>query len=333
VTGPAFVTGGTGFVGGAVLRRLVAEGRDVRALARSDAAAATLAGLGATPVLGDLSEHASLVAAMRGCASAFHVAGVNRMCPRHPGELYRVNVDGAGTIVRAAVEAGVARVIHTSSSAAIGEAAGTVGREDSSHRGSFLSHYERSKFLGEQLVRRLGGELGIDVVCVNPSSVQGPGRETGTARLLLRVARARQVVLVRSWFSIVDVEDCAEGHVLAERLGRPNERYLLSGASLSMSEAIALLHAEVGGPRRVVWLPRGVVRTAIPFVALAARVSRAEDPEVCPAVLRALLHGHRYDGSRATRELGLSYRPVVETLRRGLAWFGERGLLGPSAAA
>jgi dihydroflavonol-4-reductase len=75
------------------------------------------------------------------------------------------------------------------------------------------------------------------------------------------------------------------------------------------------------------------VRVAVPVSALVARVSRAEDPEVCPAVLRALLHGHRYDGSRATRELGVSYRPVEETLRRGLAWFAERGLLGPSAAA
>jgi dihydroflavonol-4-reductase len=329
---PAFVTGGSGFVGGAVLRRVLADGRDVRALARTDAAAATVAALGATPVRCDITEHASLVSAMRGCASVFHLAGVNRMCPRRPGEFYRVNVDGAGAIVRAAAEAGVARVVHTSSSAAIGETAGTVGHEDSPHRGSFLSHYERSKFLGEQLVRRLGREFGIEVVCVNPSSVQGPGRETGTARLLLRVARASRPVLVRSWFSVVDVDDCAEGHVLAERCGDPGERYLLSGATLSMTDAVALLRAELGGPRRVTWVPRIVVRAAIPFAAIAARVARDDDPEVCPAVLRAVLHGHRYDGSRAMRELGVSYRPVEETLRRALAWYRERGLLGPSLA-
>jgi dihydroflavonol-4-reductase len=332
VTASAFVTGGTGFVGGAILRRLLADGREVRALARSDTAAASIAELGATPVRGDLAEHAALVAAMRGCDAVFNVAGVNRMCPRRPGDLYRVNADGAGAVVRAAADAGVGRVIHTSSSAAIGEAAGTIGREDSPHRGSFLSHYERSKFLGEQLVRRLGRELAVDVVCVNPSSVQGPGRETGTARLLLAVARAHRAMLVRSWFSIVDVDDCAEGHMLAERHGHPGERYLLSGATLSMGEAIDLLRAETGGPRRVVWIPRAVVRAVIPVTALVARASRAEEPEVCPAVLRALLHGHRYDGSRATRELGVSYRPVEETLRRGLAWFAERGLLGPSAA-
>jgi dihydroflavonol-4-reductase len=332
VTAPAFVTGGSGFVGGAVLRRVLADGREVRALARTDQAAATVAALGATPVRCDLTEHASLVSAMRGCASVFHLAGVNRMCPRRTGELYRVNVDGAGAIVRAAAEAGVARVIHTSSSAAIGEATGIVGREDSSHRGSFLSHYERSKFLGERLVLRLGRELGVDVVCVNPSSVQGPGRETGTARLLLHVARARRPVLVHSWFSVVDVDDCAEGHVLAEGRGHPGERYLLSGASLSMADAIALLRAELGGPRRVLWVPRTAVRVAIPFAAITARAARGGDPEVCPAVLRALLHGHRYDGSRAMRELGVSYRPVEETLRRALAWYGERGLLGPSVA-
>ncbi len=331
MTPPAFVTGGSGFVGGAVLRRILAGGREVRALARSDDAAAAVRAAGAIPVRCALDDHDGLVSAMRGCGSVFHLAGVNRICTRHPADLYGVNVDGAGAVVRAAAEAGVGRVVHTSSSAAIGETAGTVGREDSPHRGSFLSHYERSKFLGERLVRRLGRELGIEVVCVNPSSVQGPGRETGTARLLKRVARARRPVLVRSWFSVVDVEDCAEGHALAEQRGRPGERYLLSAASLSMDDAVALLRAALGGPRHVVWLPRAAVRAAIPLSALAARGS--EHPEICPSLLRALLHGHRYDGSRATRELGLTYRPVEETVRRALAWYGRRDRLGPSAAA
>ncbi len=135
VTSPVLVTGGSGFVGGAIVARLLAEGREVRALARSDRAASALEAAGADTVRGDLDDAASLADAMRGCDLVFHAGGVNAMCLRDPGPMMRTNVEGSANVVRAAAEAGVARVVHTSSAAAIGEAAGTVGREDSPHRG------------------------------------------------------------------------------------------------------------------------------------------------------------------------------------------------------
>src|SRR5204863_4200799 len=125
--------------------------------------------------------------AMVGGELVFNAGGVNEMCMRDAGPLFETNVAGAANVVRAASEAGVRRVIHTSSAATIGEARGTIGREDSEHRGSFLSRYERSKFLGERRALELGDDLGIEVVCVNPSSVQGPGRTGGSARLLLEL--------------------------------------------------------------------------------------------------------------------------------------------------
>ena len=326
----AFVTGGSGFVGGAVIRALVATGRPVRALARSEAAAETVTGLGAEPVAGDLSDRLALAAAMSGSDVVFHVAGVNQMCPRDPADLYATNVDGAATAVHAAADAGVGRVVLTSSSASIGESSGTVGREDTPHRGSFLSHYERSKFLGERAARAAGEERGIDVVTVNPSSVQGPGRTTGSALILLSAARARTIALLDTSFSIVDVDDCAAGHLLAARSGVGGERYLLSGAALTMRAAIDLLRRATGHPLRVVWIPRVLVRAGAPLTAVMARTR--EDASVCPAMLRTLLHGHRYDGSRATRELGLVYRTLEETLERVLAWYRAQGML-PGAAA
>lgn len=326
----AFVTGGSGFVGGAVIRALVATGRPVRALARSEAAAETVTGLGAEPVAGDLSDRLALAAAMSGSDVVFHVAGVNQMCPRDPADLYATNVDGAATAVHAAADAGVGRVVLTSSSASIGESSGTVGREDTPHRGSFLSHYERSKFLGERAARAAGEERGIDVVTVNPSSVQGPGRTTGSARILLSAARARTIALLDTSFSIVDVDDCAAGHLLAARSGVGGERYLLSGAALTMRAAIDLLRRATGHPLRVVWIPRVLVRAGAPLTAVMARTR--EDASVCPAMLRTLLHGHRYDGSRATRELGLVHRTLEETLERVLAWYRAQGML-PGAAA
>jgi len=326
----AFVTGGSGFVGGAVIRALVADGHPVRALARSDTAAATVRGLGAEPVAGELLDRPGLAGEMGGADVVFHVAGVNRMCPSDPGELYATNVDGTATAVHAAADAGVRRVVLTSSSASIGEAAGTVGREDTRHRGTFLSHYERSKFLGERAARAAAEDRGIELVTVNPSSVQGPGRTTGSARILLHAARTETTVLLDTSFSIVDVDDCATGHVLAAARGVPGERYLLSAGFLTMRSAIEMLRRVTAHPKRVVWLPRAIVRAGAPLTRVLS-IGR-DDAPVCPEMLRTLLHGHRYDGSRATRDLGLAYRPLEETLERVLAWYRARGIL-PEAAA
>jgi dihydroflavonol-4-reductase len=326
VTEPVLVTGGTGFVGGALVRRLLADGRAVRVLARSEPGAASLAELGATPVRGDLSDAPSLRVAMLDVATVFHAAGLNAMCLRDPGELFRTNVDGSGNVIRAAAEAGVARVVYTSSAATIGEPEGLIGREDTPHRGSFLSAYERSKFLAEERVGRLAGELGVPTVTVNPSSVQGPGRVEGSARLLLALVNGRLPVVVPSFVSIVDIDDCTDGHVLAERLGAPGDRYLLNGATLSVSEAVAVLRSIAGRPRRVLTLPRPVASVAGRLGDAVSGLTGRPLP-VCSELTRTLLHGHRYDGSRATRELGLRYRPIEETVRRTVAWYAEQGLV------
>jgi dihydroflavonol-4-reductase len=328
VTGPAFVTGASGFVGGAVVRRLVEAGREVRALARSDDAARKVTGLGALAVRGDLFDLEALLDGMRGCTGAFNAAGVNATCLRDAGPMLHTNVEGAAVVVRAAAAAGVGRVVHTSSAATIGEAQGTIGREDSPHRGSFLSVYERSKFLAERRVLALGAELGVEVVCVNPSSVQGPGRTEGSARLLRELLTRRRPPVVDTWLSVVDVDDCAQGHLLAEDRGAVGARYLVNGASLEVTEAVALLREASGRPPHVLRVPRAIVSVAGRLVGPIARLA-GRDTVLCEEVTRTLLHGHRFDGSRAERELGLRYRPLRETLLRTLAWYEEEGLIAP----
>lgn len=325
MTGPVFVTGGSGFVGGALVARLVEEGRTVRALARSDEAAAVLSGAGAEPVSGELADPDSLSSGMRGCDVVFHLAGVNAMCRRDPATMFRANVEGSAHVMRAAAQAGVGRVVHTSSAAAIGETRDTVGREDSPHRGWFLSRYEESKYLGEREVLALGRALGVDVVCVNPSSVQGPGRTGGSARLLLDLLNGR-LPIIDTFLSIVDVADCTEGHLLAATRGVPGERYLLSGVTLHTRHAVALLRTETGHPRRVRRLPRAAAAVAGILGGAASAVTRREVP-MCPELAATLLHGHRYDGSRATRELGLSYSSVRDTIARTVRWYRGQGLL------
>lgn len=326
VSGPVFLTGGSGFVGGALLRRLLDEGREVRALARSEDSAAELAVAGATVILGDLFDRGALLAGMRECTTVFHVAGVNAMCARDPAPMMRTNVDGAVAVVRAASAARVARLVHTSSATTIGERAGEIGHEHTLHRGSFMSNYERSKFLGERRVMALGEELGLPVVCVNPSSVQGPGRVGGSARLLLDIVNGRLPVLVNTWLSLIDIEDCTAAHALAEREGIPGRRYLVSGASFDLRTAVALLRQASGHPTRAWFAPRALATLGGALAGIASRLTRRGDSRVCPETVRTLLHGHRFDASLAEHELGIAYTPIETTIRRTLAWYAERGL-------
>jgi dihydroflavonol-4-reductase len=324
------VTGGTGVVGRPLVERLVAEGAELRALARSEASAAALRELGAEPVRGDVLDPDALTAAMRGCELVYHAAGYNAFCLLDPSPMFEVNVRGSENIVRAAAQTGVAQVVYTSSAATLGERKGTIGSEDSPHRGSFLSAYERSKFEAERAVLAAADETGANVVCVNPASVQGPGRASGSTRLLLDYLNGRLKAVVDSTLSLVDVDDCTTGHLLAAARGRPGERYVLSGATLTVREGLALL----GGISGI----EQPLRTVPPWLAVAAGALgeavgwvRRDTPRICRELARTLTHGHAYDGSKASRELGLHYTPIEETLRRTIAWWEEEGLL-PSAA-
>jgi dihydroflavonol-4-reductase len=313
-------------LGAAIVERLLADGRTVRALARSEGSALALTEARAEPVRGDVLDAVSLRAAMRGCEVVYHVAGLNALCLRDPSALFEVNVEGSRNVVRAAADAGVRRLVYTSSAAAIGEARGTVGSESSPHRGSFLSSYERSKYEAEQAVLSVARETAVEAVCVNPASVQGPGRATGSTKLLLDYLNGRLKVIVDATISLVDLRDCTEGHLLAEARGRPGERYLLSGATVTVREGIELLERLTGVHERVRTLPPAVAAAGAIAAETAARLRR-KTPRLCRDLVRTALHGHAYDGSKATRELGLSYTPLEETIRRTVDWFREEGLV------
>lgn len=318
------VTGGTGVLGGPLVDHLLAEGHQVVALARSKEAAASLERRGATPIIGDVLDPSSLRSLVGGAHWVFHAAGVNEVCSRSPGLMDLVNIEGTRNLLMACRDAGVGRLIHTSSAAAIGERRGTIGTEASRHRGVYLSRYERSKHLSERVLLEEAG--GLDVVVVNPSSVQGPGRSSGTAKLILDVLGGRLPFLVETKVSIVDVEDCARGHVLAAERGVAGERYILSGASFGMAEGIGIL-AEVTGRRlRPRFVPGWVATAVATAVELGAR-SSGRRAAICREMVRVLRAGHVYDGSRATRDLGLVYTPLETTIRRTVAWFREQGLL------
>lgn len=320
---PVLVTGGSGVVGSAVVRSLVAAGAEVGALARSAEAAAAVENLGAIAMDGDVLSADSVAKAVANRKFVLHVAGVNELCPRDPRRLWAVNVDGTRNVVRAAGAAGVERVVITSSVTAVGNPAGRPAVESDEPVGSFSSKYAESKWAGEKVAFAEAGST--DVVVVNPASVQGPGRSTGTGKIILDLAAGRLPALVDATVSIVDIDDCAAGHLAACRVGSPGQRYILSGFTISIRQAVELLEGLIGERLGIRFVPATIARVVGP---LLAPISRAVGgPPLCREAIRTMTASHSYDGSRAERELGIVYRNPEETMRRFLAWANEAGII------
>lgn len=318
-----FLTGGSGWVGGALLQALVAEGRHVLGLARSDTAAERVRSLGAEPVRGDLLVPGAWEDRLAGCRTLFHVAGEVAMCDRSRLE---VNVIGTRRAIAAAARAGVGRIVITSSAATIGEARGAIGSEATPHPGTYLSGYARSKHEAERVAFADAHALGADLVAVNPSSVQGPGRTHGSARIFIGFLSGRLRWAVETRMPLVFVNDAVAAHLLAETHGVPGERYLVNGWSPTVAEAVAVLSEIAGVERRVRYVPSWMFMTAAGLVEFAWKPARREPP-LCRAMAREVAHGHRFDSSRAERELGLRFTPPAEWLAETVAWYRDQGVV------
>ena len=317
------VTGGSGVVGRAVVAHLLENGYEVVATSRSAGTDRDFQRIGVTPIRGDVSDVESLAKAFDGCEWVFHIAGMNAMCVRDPQEMWRVNIDGTQNAASVASEVGVSRLIYTSSAAVLGEAPGEIGHEASPHRGSFLSYYEESKFLAERALLDL--DLDTEVVIVNPSSVQGPGRATGTGGLILDVINGKLKFLPDGPLSIVDIGDCARGHLAAAVHGEDRARYVLNSFTMDMREAVSMISIAIGSDIEVRYFPPSVGRMIAP-VADLLHWMRLPIP-FCGEMIKTIAHGHRYDGSLAARELEIAYTTPEIFIERLVEWFRDEGLI------
>jgi dihydroflavonol-4-reductase len=195
--------------------------------------------------------------------------------------------------------------------------------ESSTDPGELTSHYARSKYEAEQVA--LGFD-GVEVVAVNPSSVQGPGRTTGTAKVFIDYLNGRLPFDLPARFGLCYTDDCVAGHLLAETKGTPGERYILNTATLTNREAIELVADVAGLADRPRTLPVAVAMAAAAGVEALARV-RGRTPSLCRETVRVMSHPNLYDGTRAERELGLRYTPVRAALGATVRWYVEQGLV------
>jgi dihydroflavonol-4-reductase len=326
------VTGGSGFVGSAVVRRLLEAGHEIRALVRPKSRTDNLAGLPVEIVSGDILDPASLAAAVAGCDAVFHVAADYRLWVPKPAEIYESNVTGTRNVMRAAAAARARRIVYTSSVATLGLTAdGTPADEDTpSGLDDMIGHYKRSKFLAEAEVRELVDTEGLPAVIVNPSAPVGPRdiRPTPTGRLIVDAASGRMPAFVDTGLNIVHVDDVAEGHMLAFEKGRIGRRYILGGTNMTLREILEEIALATGRTPPRIRLPHAVV---LPVAFVAERLARllpGFEPVATVESVRMSMKRMYFSSERARRELGYAPRPAREALIDALAWFRSHGYLG-----
>ena len=319
----ALVTGGTGFVGGGVVRELVRRGHRVRVLARPTSRIEHLESLAVEIALGDILDPQSIDSGLSGCDLLFHVAAIYEFFVRDRKLLMRTEVEGTRNVLEAAVRSGVRQVIYTSTALAVGESRGATGSEDTPHRGYFLSPYEEAKYRAEQVARSF--EDRIRLCILRPAAVLGPGDLKTTGQLILNLANRRMLAVIPGALSVVDVEDVAVAHVRTAELGISNQTYVLAAGVYSTRQLARSVCAFVGiRPPFVVPVLFGRILAGIEE--LRARLMGGR-PLLTRGEIELTAHGFRVDGSKARRELGLEYRSLNETLSGALEWYWKEGLL------
>ena len=305
---------------------LLARGEKVRVLDLRTSRAGRLASLGAEVVHGDILSPKDVGAALEGCDRLFHVAALFRMWQPDPKNYYAVNVEGTRNVLQSALKMQVKRVVHTSSAVTIGEAQGQLGEEHTVHRGYFLSDYERSKYLGEQVALEVC-ERGLPLVVVNPTSVYGPGQTNHMTGALASFLNGRLPAAIDAKLNFAYIDDVVKGHLSAMEKGQVGERYILGGDNASLLEFLGLAASIAGVPRKLRQVPAWVVRTVALILHVVSLATRRK-PWVSLDEARTASHSLIFDTSRAREELGLEWTPLRVGLERTVSWLQQEGLIG-----
>jgi dihydroflavonol-4-reductase len=324
----AFVTGATGFVGTHVARLLEEQGAELRILVRPSSDLRNIEDLKAERVIGDLRDAESLEKAMSGCDVVFHVAADYRLWIRDPEQMYRSNVEGTRGVLEAARKNQVRRVVYTSSVATMGfrSDGDSVDENSPVTLDHMIGHYKRSKYLAEE-VALAAGRNGLDVVVVNPTTPVGEKdiKPTPTGRIILDFLKRKFPAYVDTGLNLVDVAECARGHIAALEKGRSGERYILGGENLTLKQILDKLAGITGLPSPTLRVPY--------FAALAAGlVDELITGRLLGGEPRATIDAVRMGrkkmfvtSGKAERELGWRTTPVESALRRAADWFQKNG--------
>lgn len=326
----AFLTGGSGFVGSAVARKLLEAGMEVRALVRAGNRALNLQGLDVKIIEGDMRDPTTVQDAVSNARFAFHVAADYRLWAPKADDIMRANVDGATVVMRSALRAGVERIVYTSSVATLKLHGDATPADESRGLSEFeaIGVYKRSKVAAERLVEKLIGDEGLPAVIVNPSTPIGPRdiKPTPTGRIIVEAASGRMPAFVDTGLNLVHVDDVAAGHLEALRKGRVGERYILGGENISLADMLARIARIVGRRPPRLRLPRQLIYP-LAFGAEAVAHFTKREPFVTIDGLKMAANKMYFTSGKAERELGYRQRPIDEAIEEAITWFRNMGYL------
>jgi dihydroflavonol-4-reductase len=327
----SLVTGANGFVGSAVARCLLNAGYEVRCLVRPASDRRNLQSLPVEIVEGDLRSAPSLKRAVTGCDNLFHVAADYRLWVPNPETMYEINVKGTEALILAAAEAGMKRMIYTSSVATLGTSHNGVPANENTHSNlaSMTGHYKRSKFMAEQVVKHMTLKHKLPMVIVNPSTPIGPRdvKPTPTGRIVVDTLLGRMPAYVNTGLNVAHTDDIAHGHLLAYKHGKSGERYILGGENMSLLQILQSIDDIQGRRRKRFNIPAELVLPAAWLMEKVSMVTNAE-PRITVDGVRMARKKMFYSSEKAVRELGYQYRPAVEALEDAMNWFRANGYCG-----
>jgi len=323
-----FLTGATGFVGHHVAKALAADGAKLRMLVRKSSSLANLEGIRGETHVGDLAEPESLRAALVGCDAVMHVAADYRLWIRDPQTMFKINVDGTRDLLRLAREAGVPRVVYTSSVATMHfRTDGLVINEDTPvSLKDMVGHYKRSKFLAEQEAIK-AAQAGQQVIILNPTSPIGTNdcKPTPTGRIVLDFLNGKFPAYMDTGLNLVDVAEVARTHVAALTKGQPGHRYILGGENLTLKQILDKMSAITGIPSPTVKIPFAVAATYAFFEEWITGRMRGREPRATLEEVRMGRKKMYASSAHAQQELGFRIAPVYPAMRAAIEWFRAHG--------
>jgi dihydroflavonol-4-reductase len=323
-----FLTGATGFVGHHVAKALAAEGAELRLLVRKTSNPKNLEGIAGDTIVGDLAAPESLKSALADVDALVHVAADYRLWIPDPAAMYKSNVDGTRDLLRLAREAGVKRVVYTSSVATMHfRTDGIVINEDTPvSLADMVGHYKRSKFMAEQEAIK-AAEAGQHVMILNPTSPIGSNdaKPTPTGRIFLDFLNGKFPAYMETGLNLVDVSEVARAHVLALTKGTLGRRYILGGENLTLKQILDKMSAITGIPSPTVKIPFAVAATYAFFEEIITGKIRGKEPRATLEEVRMGRKKMYASSARAQQELGFRILPVYPAMRAAIEWFRANG--------
>ncbi len=322
-----FVSGATGFIGTALVRRLVKEGSEVHALYRSKEKAGSIDIPGVSLFKGDILDPGSLDPAMKGCIRAYHTAAFASVWSPDPSLADRLNITGTLNVVGAAIRAGIRRMVVTSTAGVLGPSQDGPVHENSPSPDSFFTSYERSKYKLEQELKNYKSKE-IEIVVVNPTRVFGPGvlsESNGVTRMIQSYIKYNWRYLPgngNQYGNYAFIDDVVDGHILAMERGRDRERYVLGGENLTYRQLFQLVTEYSGIRKRLIGIPLWLMLASASFMLGRARIT-GKPPLIVPDLVRKFHHNWIVSSDKAVNEIGYRPLPAKEAVAITIDWINS----------